>query len=151
MAHEIAIDGEGNILLSDRQNHRISRFSEEGQLLNRFGAFGEMIAPVEELEAGGIFSEPHGIAVGPDGSIFVCDRYNFRVQKFTATGEFRLNLYTRGDRNSSRHYVLGVAVDHNLNVYIVDSYQHVVQKYRWFLPWGNSATTFGAPGRTRRE
>ena len=74
MPHEIAIGREGSVILSDRQNHRISVFRPDGKLVKRFGGYGEgPEAP------GGRFSEPHGVAVGPDGSIYVCDRYNFRV------------------------------------------------------------------------
>ena len=32
---------DGNIILSDRQNHRISVFTKEGSLVKRFGDFGE--------------------------------------------------------------------------------------------------------------
>ena len=85
MPHELAVTKDGNIIMSDRQNHRISVFSPDGVLIKRFGDFGE-----GNDTAGSQFSEPHGIAVNENGDIFVCDRYNFRIQKFSSDGEFQL-------------------------------------------------------------
>jgi len=115
MIHEIAIDEDDNVLLSDRQNHRISKFTNDGRLIKRWGSYGE------ELSGDGSkFSEPHGITVGIDGSIFACDRYNFRFQKFSPNGAFQTMLYTRGAKDDTKHYVLGIAVDKQGNVYITD-------------------------------
>jgi DNA-binding beta-propeller fold protein YncE len=36
----------------------------------------------------GEFQSPRGIAIGPDGSIYIADAGNHRIQKFTADGEF---------------------------------------------------------------
>ena len=124
MPHEIAVDKDGNIIMSDRQNHRISIFSDEGSLIKRFGGFGE-----GENTAGGLFSEPHGVAVNKTGDIFVCDRYNFRIQKFTPGGEFQLLWETSGISDNSRHFPLGITAAENGSVYITDHYAHCIQKY----------------------
>jgi tripartite motif-containing protein 71 len=125
MPHEITVLPDGNIALSDRQNHRISVFTAGGSLVRRFGEYKEGPA-----SAGGNFSEPHGLAVTPDGALVVCDRYNFRVQKFAPRGEFQLFWGTAGPVDDSLHFPLGITADKAGNVYVTDHYQHSVQKYR---------------------
>ena len=151
MPHEIAIAGNGDVLLSDRQNHRVSVFTPDGKPVRRFGDYGEGTPGVA---AGGPplgrFSEPHGVAAAPDGSIYVCDRYNYRVQLFTAEGSFRAAWFPRGPQHDSEQYVLGLAVDKKGDIYITDHYQHCVQKYKTCPPWASRATTYGAPGRTAK-
>ena len=123
MPHEIAVSNEGNIILSDRQNHRISVFTKEGALVKRFGDFGE-----GDGIKGGLFSEPHGVAVNEDGDIFVCDRYNFRVQKFNQGMQYQTQWITPGPLDNSKHFPLGVAVIGG-TVYVTDQYEHCVFKY----------------------
>ena len=124
MPHEIAVMKNGNIVMSDRQNHRIAVFTKDGSLVKRFGDFGEGSAI-----AGGLFSEPHGVAVNKKGEIFICDRYNFRIQKFGADGEFRDQWVTSGVMDDSRHFPLGITAAPNGCVYVSDQFAHCIQKY----------------------
>ena len=123
MPHEIAVDKEGNIILSDRQNHRISVFTDDGNLIRRFGGFGE-----GEDTRGGLFSEPHGVAVNKNGDIFVCDRYNFRVQKFNTGMQFQSLWITPGPPDDSKHFPLGIAATGGF-VYVTDHFEHCILKY----------------------
>jgi DNA-binding beta-propeller fold protein YncE len=125
MPHEIAVLPGGGVALSDRQNHRISVFTPEGRVVRRFGDYGEGAAV-----AGGAFSEPHGIAATLDGALFVCDRYNFRIQRFSAGGAFESLWKTAGTGDESERYPLGIAVNRNGDVYVTDHYRHQIQKYR---------------------
>jgi DNA-binding beta-propeller fold protein YncE len=125
MPHEIAIDNDGNIMLSDRQNHRLAVFNREGQLITRFGEFGEgKDAPA------GKYSEPHGIAVSKQGDIFICDRYNFSVQMLNAKHEAATKWLTSGNFDNSRHFPLGITVAKNGTLYITDHFAHTIQRYK---------------------
>jgi DNA-binding beta-propeller fold protein YncE len=125
MPHEIAISKEGNIILGDRQNHRISFFTKDGALLKRMGEYGE------GRDSGGKqFSEPHGVAVDEFGYFFICDRYNFRIHKFSPSGDFLTQWYTSGVFDDSKHFPLGITTTKGGNIYITDHYAHTVQKYK---------------------
>jgi len=75
----IAMDGEGNILVTDTGTHRVRKFAADGAPLGSFGQRGK---------DAGEFEEPVGIAVGRDGSIYVADAGNARIQKFDAAFAF---------------------------------------------------------------
>jgi streptogramin lyase len=51
----------------------VLKFSPDGDVLGAFGREGT---------APGEFREPVGIAVGPDGNIYVADAWNQRIQRF---------------------------------------------------------------------
>ena len=68
-------DESGLILVADTGNHRVSIFDKEGSCVHCFGSPG--------LEDGQ-FSHPRGIAISPNGSIYVSDSHNKRIQVFSA-------------------------------------------------------------------
>jgi len=76
----IALSATGEIFVSDGYgNARVHKFTPDGELLHSWGEPGG---------EPGQFHVPHGIAVAPDGSVFVADRENSRIQVFSADGEF---------------------------------------------------------------
>lgn len=81
----------------------------------------------------GQFTNPCGIAVGPNGEVYVADAGNNRIQKFSANGTF-LKQWTRGDGDTfSTHPDLknprGIAVDRLGYVYVGDTGNKLVQKF----------------------
>jgi DNA-binding beta-propeller fold protein YncE len=91
----IAIGINNDFYVADSRNNRILHISSDGTLLNEWGTFAAidyLNGPVSAEDALkqapiGTFSEPWGVAVGPDGSVYVTDTWNHRVQKFTADGK----------------------------------------------------------------
>lgn len=61
------------ILITDSFNHRFARYADTRKLAGAWGRSGS---------GSGEFNRPIGIAVGPDGAVFVSDTMNNRVQKF---------------------------------------------------------------------
>jgi DNA-binding beta-propeller fold protein YncE len=72
--------------VADTENHRIQHLSPDGTVLHVWGSFAASTETTPAPE--GMLNEPWGIAVGPDGSVYVADTWNHRIQKFTAQGEF---------------------------------------------------------------
>jgi DNA-binding beta-propeller fold protein YncE len=82
----IAAALDGSIYIADTENHRIQHLAADGSVLQVWGGFS---ASTETTKAGeGLFNEPWGVAVGPDGSVYVADTWNHRIQKFTSDGKF---------------------------------------------------------------
>ena len=76
---------DGSIYVADSLNHRIQHFSATGELLNFWGSFADASAGDAP---GGTFNEPWDVAVADDGSVYVADTWNHRIQKFSPEGEF---------------------------------------------------------------
>jgi DNA-binding beta-propeller fold protein YncE len=76
----LALAADGSLYIADGYgNARIHKFSPDGRLLFSWGQPGT---------GPGQFRLPHGIALGPDGTVVVADRENSRLQFFTPEGDF---------------------------------------------------------------
>jgi DNA-binding beta-propeller fold protein YncE len=81
----IAVAPDGSIYVADTNNHRIQHLSSSGEVISVWGRYGN----IDEGDApAGTFNEPWGIDVAPDGTVYVADTWNHRIQHFTADGEF---------------------------------------------------------------
>ena len=80
----IDANGAGELYVADSRNHRILHIGPDGALLNEWGTFADNAAGTAPI---GGFNEPWGVAVGPDGAVYVSDTWNHRVQKFSPEGE----------------------------------------------------------------
>jgi DNA-binding beta-propeller fold protein YncE len=69
----------------------------------------------------GDFNLPLQIATGPDGTVYVVDGGNFRVQAFAADGRFLRTFGTVGIRTGQFSRPKGVATDNEGNVYVIDA------------------------------
>jgi len=139
----IAIDKDGNILVTDTGNKRVQKFDPNGQFLAQFGGVGSL---------DGQFSEPVGLAVDKDGKIYVADTWNRRIQKFDATFKYLAQWPVRGWEGESVVNKPYLAVDQSGNVYATDPEQHRVLKFdstgKLLLLWGQpgmDAASFNLP------
>ncbi|MFQ5408985.1 MAG: SMP-30/gluconolactonase/LRE family protein, partial [Anaerolineales bacterium] len=84
---DIAVAPDGSVFVADTSNHRIQVFDADGTFKTMWGTFGNR----DEGTGGpGAFNEPWGIAVDADGSVYVADTWNHRIQKFTPDGAYVL-------------------------------------------------------------
>jgi predicted membrane-bound mannosyltransferase/sugar lactone lactonase YvrE len=120
----IAFAPDGTFYVADSRNHRIQHFGADGQVINTWGTFGDV--GVGEA-GGGLLNEPWGVAVGPDGSVYVADTWNHRIQKFDANGNF-IKMWGAGtagsptvDNPSVFYGPRGISVDANNRVYLADT------------------------------
>ena len=103
---DIAIRRDGAFYVSDGYvNSRVALFNGSGRLLHEWGAKGSAEAQ---------FSNPHGLALGPDGDVLVADRENSRIQVFDRQGVFKRQWL--GARATGR--VFSVAVDASGALYV---------------------------------
>lgn len=103
------LDNTGNLIISDRLNHRIIRYSfgsNEGEVI----AGGQRGHNLQDLD------QPHGIAMAADGDVIIADTFNDRVVRWTPGHlEGRVVAGNNGpgsDLNQLNH-PMGVVVDKN--------------------------------------
>lgn len=140
--HEIAFAPDGTMYVADGKNNRIQHLTATGQVLQVWGSFGDIStgnAP------GGTFNEPWGVAVGPDGSVFVADTWNHRIQKFTADGKFvkEWGYFGQADKPDALWGPRGLAFDTKGHLYATDTGNKRVVV---FDENGNFIAQFGSAG-----
>ncbi|MGH2964769.1 MAG: 6-bladed beta-propeller [Solirubrobacterales bacterium] len=88
-----------------------------------------------------------GIATGPDGSVYVADTGNQRIEKFSSTGIFSTKWGKVGIGNGQFNGPTSVATNSAGNVYVVDTYNDRIQKFSssgtFIAKWGSSGSGNG--------
>jgi predicted membrane-bound mannosyltransferase/DNA-binding beta-propeller fold protein YncE len=138
----LAIAPNGDIYVADSRNHRVQQFSPDGQFIRAWGSFsgGDL-----SLAAPGTFNEPWGIAVAPDGSVYVSDTWNHRIQKFTSSGEYvsMWGVFGLADMPGGLYGPRGITVDSLGRVFVADTGNKRILIYD---PDGNLLDQFGGEG-----
>jgi sugar lactone lactonase YvrE len=122
----LALDGDGNVIVADTENHRIRKITQKGHVSTLAGTGVEGYQDGQGSVAQ--FKIPCGIAVDGEGNVFVADTSDHRIRKITPQGHVSTLAGTgeEGQRdgegtvaqfNNSR----GVAVDGDGNVFVADS------------------------------
>jgi tripartite motif-containing protein 71 len=127
----IAVDHIGNVFVSDPENNRVQKFTNNGTFLSKWGERGEVT---------GEFFHPTGITVDNAGDVYVVEAKANRVQKFTNNGTFLTKWGERGNGTGEFIWPTGITVDKAGNVYVVDSINGRLQKFTnngtFLTKWG---------------
>jgi DNA-binding beta-propeller fold protein YncE len=140
----LAIDNAGNLLVADTGNKRIITFTPDGTLVNQVGGGGVIL---------GRFEEPVGIAVdAADGSIYVADAWNQRIQKLDAALQPLAEWPVPGWESREIFHKPYLAVAANGDVYASDPQQYRIMVYdrngqlkAAFGDFGPEMNRFGLP------
>lgn len=143
----IAVGRSNDLYVADSSNNRILHLSSDGSVIGEWGSFADISAGDAPI---GTFFEPWGVAVGPDGSVYVTDTWNNRVQKFTRDGKpikmwGQFGQPVPDDPNSQNSFwgPRGIAVDSNGRVFVADTGN---KRIVVFDKDGNYLTEFGSGG-----
>ena len=139
---DVAIAPDGTLYITDTSNNRIQHLSADGSVLQVWGSFADLS---KGAAPGGTFYEPWGIAVGSDGSVYVADTWNHRIQKFTANGEFvtMWGFFGQAETPFAIYGPRDIAIDSVGNLYITDTGNKRIVIYD---PQGNYVAQLGSIG-----
>lgn len=116
----VALDSNGNIFVTDNNNHRIQKFDSGETYVSQFG---------KEGTDNGQFKNPHGIAIDAQNNIFIADTGNDRIQKFDGNGTFLKAWGKTGTGKGTFDGPHGLAVDSSGNLYVSDLNNNLIQKF----------------------
>ena len=134
----MAVDGSGNVFVTDQYNHRIQKFDSSGTWLAAWGSYGT---------GDGQFNYPIDVAIDTSGNVYIADNNNNRIQKFDNNGLYLGQWGSSGTGDGQFAYPYGVAVDGAGNVYVADTENHRIQKFDnnglYLGQWGSYGSSNG--------
>ena len=145
----VAIDGNGNLFIADRDNSRIRKVDVNDTITTLAGKSVVGYAGDGGVATNAELNNPYGVAVDATGNVFIADTYNQRVRKVDANGIITTVAGTgtagfSGDggaaTNATLHYPYGLATDAYGDLFIADYYN---QRIRKLAPNGIITTVAG--------
>jgi DNA-binding beta-propeller fold protein YncE len=129
---------DSRLFITDTMHHMIHVLDKQtGESLLTFGEAGS--------EPGQLY-HPTNIALSPDGTVYVSDTTNFRIQEFSADGDFIRAFGAPGTGPGTFSRPKGIAIDRENNIYVVDAAFENVQILH---SDGGALMFFGGPGGER--
>jgi YD repeat-containing protein len=127
----------GDLYVTDSLNNRVQEFTTAGVFMTKFGSEGT---------GNGQFKDPLGLTINNEGSVYVGDSGNSRVEEWgqvLAAPAYTLKVGTVGSENGQLKEPRGTAMAKNGNVYVLDTANNRVEE---FSPTGTYLNKFGASG-----
>jgi DNA-binding beta-propeller fold protein YncE len=119
----VAVDGEGNVYVTDTMNNRVETFDADGNFISEFGKHGD---------GPGYLARPKGIAVDSDGHIWVADQMEDRLQVFNRDGQLLTYIGTgHGELPGQFKTLVGVAIDKHNRVFTTEQEPGRLQVFRY--------------------
>lgn len=114
----LAFNARGDLYVSDVSGkiHRVLVFQRDGTLKQVLGVGGKLLFP-------------NGIAIDPQGNVYVSDSNNGRLVTFDAAGKLTSTV-NRGVGQGDLGMPRGVAVDGSDRLHVVDTSAHSIKVYR---------------------
>jgi hypothetical protein len=146
----IAVDGAGNVYVSDLGNQRIQKITPAG-VVSTLAGMKAVIGSADGPGTSAQFNTPFGVAVDAAGNVYVGDTFNSSIRKITPAGVVSTFAgvsgapgSTDGTGSAARFFhPTGVAVDGAGNVYVADTLNSTIRK---ITPAGVVSTLAGLAG-----
>ncbi|MDP1672954.1 MAG: 6-bladed beta-propeller, partial [Burkholderiales bacterium] len=137
----VAVRANGNILVFSRSEHALMEFNPEGMYLRSLGR--------------GIFDNPHGLKLDPEGNIWATDTVGHIVVKMNSEGRIRMVLGVKGratDWHQAGHLRCfnepnDIAFGPKGEVYVTQGHGKGESRVIKFDGDGNFLTTWGGEGK----
>ena len=128
-SYNIFVDKDDNVYVSDNENNRVMRFPWN----STNGTIGVIVAGtgVGGIEATQL-NGPRGVFVTDDGTVYIADSYNHRIQKWpqnATVGTSVAGTGAGGTGLSELSYPQAVVVDQNGYIYIADSGNNRIMRW----------------------
>ena len=134
----LALDTEGNLYISDTFSGRIRRVdAQSGGIMTVAGDGTEYRYQGMPKEFSTSLARPAGIALAPDGKLYITDSDNHLIRMWNSTSKIITSVAGKGipeffgDGGPANHcglnYPFGVALDSAGNIYIADTFNHRIR------------------------
>jgi sugar lactone lactonase YvrE len=146
----VAVDGSGNVYVTDFVNDEIRKVTSAGVVTTIAGS-PAAAGTTDGTGSAARFSQPLGIAVDSSGNLYVTDSGNNTIRKVTPAGAVTTIAGSPGIEGSSDgtgskalfHGPRGIAIDATGNLFVADGENCTIRK---ITPAGVVTTLAGTPG-----
>jgi len=134
---DVAIAGQ-KLYVTDIMHHQVHILDKStGETLGTFADAGS---------GDGQLFHPTNLSIAADGTVYVTDTTNFRIQQFESDGQFIRSIGSLGNRPGRFARPKGVALDREDRIYVVDA---AFENIQILAPEGGALMFFGGPGNDR--
>lgn len=134
----IGIDRQGNVWVANERSNDFAIYSADGKFIETWGTPGA---------ANGQFASPEDVAFAPDGTFYVSDAGNHRVQQFAPDRSFVRSWSDAGNKSgplataeTAEHlgHPIMIKVAPDGTIYVSDDERNVIERYSRDGEWLNS-------------
>jgi DNA-binding beta-propeller fold protein YncE len=129
----VALDKEGNVYTTEGSMGRVQKFTPDGKFLltwgdnaDRPGSFGGSFTGFKDKKVS--LQGPIAIRLDQQGHVWV-SAVSGRIQQFTSQGKYLRGFGEQGTKPGQLYAPHGLAFDSRGHLYVVDAYNHRVQKF----------------------